>query len=101
MEAANPVGHYSRVGQEICRVQDHVRSGAFVELLRARGSAARRTGRQKFRAEQDEIRRSLRARISASHGGTAMNKPVVVRKVERPAPEVTAALERFGVSTIH
>jgi len=30
-----------------------------------------------------------------------MNKPVVVKHVERPAPEVTAALERFGVSTIH
>jgi 4-hydroxy-4-methyl-2-oxoglutarate aldolase len=30
-----------------------------------------------------------------------MNKPVVVRQVERPPVEVVAALAKFGVSTVH
>src|SRR5580704_15744502 len=30
-----------------------------------------------------------------------MNKPVVVRNVERAAPDVITALEQYGVSTVH
>jgi len=30
-----------------------------------------------------------------------MNKPVVVRKIERPAPQLCAALEGYGVATVH
>ena len=30
-----------------------------------------------------------------------MNQPVVIREVEQPAPEVVAALERCGVTTVH
>ena len=30
-----------------------------------------------------------------------MTKPVVVRKVEQPPADAVAALERYGVSTVH
>ena len=30
-----------------------------------------------------------------------MNEPVVVRRVEQPAAEAVAALEKYGVTTVH
>ena len=30
-----------------------------------------------------------------------MNEPVVVRNVEQPPADVVAALEKFGVTTVH
>ena len=30
-----------------------------------------------------------------------MNEPVVVREVEQPPSDVVAALEKFGVTTVH
>ena len=50
---------------------------------------------------ENEIRRSLSARFSAGDGGVAMNKPVVVRNIERAAARSDRRTGQYGVSTIH
>src|SRR5215468_8775342 len=100
MEAAGVARHHSCVAQEIRGLPGNEGPGTSLALLRTRSLTARRAGLTQFE-QKHQIRRSVRARLPTSDRGAPMNKPVVIRNVEQPPAEVVAALEKYGVATVH